>query len=91
MNQSLSDIELHSFNNIDVFQKYEICRQQSQCYLLNPPPRPPIFPKLILINPSSTLTNLRQWTDSFFIIFGIFITLIFTCLLLFLFGVKYER
>ncbi len=88
MNQSLSDLELYSFNDINLFQKYEICRQQSQCYLLIPPPQLPIFPKLFLTNPPSTLINIRQRTDSFFIIFGIFITLIFTCLLLFLLSVK---
>lgn len=76
MNQSLSDINL--------IQKYEICRQQSQCYHLNPPPQPPIFPKLISPNPSLTI-------HSFSIIFVAFIILITTCLLLFLFNIKYER
>jgi hypothetical protein len=88
MNQSLLDLEFHVFNDINLFQKYEICRQQSPCYLLNPPPQLPIFPKLILNNPPSTLTHLRQRTDSFFIIFGIFITLISICFLLFLLNIK---
>ncbi|CAF2831900.1 unnamed protein product [Rotaria sp. Silwood2] len=90
MNQSLSYREIHSFNNINLYQKYEICRQQSQCYLLIPPPQPPIFPKLILNNSSSILINYRQHTQSFFIILSIFIALISLCLLVFLFGIIFQ-
>jgi hypothetical protein len=78
MNQS--DLE-----NINLF---EICQQQSQCYLLIPPPRPPTFPQLFFPNSSSIITNLRQRSDLFFILLGIFIS---TCLTLVLLGVKYEK
>ncbi|CAF3818491.1 unnamed protein product [Rotaria sordida] len=90
MNQSISDQKFHSFNYIDLNKKYEICRQQSQCYLLIPPPQPPIFPKLILYNSSSTLTNHQQYTQSFFIILNICIALISICLLVFLLGVIFQ-
>src|SRR5689334_2834978 len=76
MNQSLLNPE---------FDSYILCRQQSQCYLLIPPPQPPILPKLILTK------NLHQQIDSFFIIFIVIITLISTCLLLFLLDIKYEK
>ncbi len=82
MNQSLLNLALYSV------QKYEICRQQSQCYLLLPPPQPPVLPKLILINSSSTFKNLHYRTDPVLIIFGIFITLISAGLLLFLLSIK---
>jgi len=75
MNQSLLNPE---------FNSYELCRQQSQCYLLIPPPEPPIFPKLILTK------NLHQQIDSFFIIFVVFITLTSACLLLFLLDIKFQ-
>jgi len=89
MNQSLSDRKFHSLDDINLLEKYHICRQQSQCYLLiPPPPHPPIFPKLTFTNSSSILINLRQRTDSCYIILGIFIALISTCLFLFLFFFK---
>ncbi len=87
MNQSLTNLVSHSINDIHLFRNYEICQQESQCYLLIPPPRPPMFPKFLLPHPSSH----HQWTDSFFIIFGLFISLTCTCLLLFLLNLKYER
>ncbi|CAF1461305.1 unnamed protein product [Adineta steineri] len=80
MNQSLSDFDLS--------RKYAICRQQSQCYLLTPPPSLPIFPQLILNNLSSTFENLPKNTDLCFIL-GIFIGLITTFLLLVLLIFKY--
>jgi len=86
-----------------IFQKYELCRKQSACYLLVPPPRPPTIPELFLTttcklssSSSSTLTNLRQrTTDSSYltiilIILGILITITSTCLILFLLGVKFR-
>ena len=76
MNQSL----------LNLFQIYELCQQQSQCYLLIPPPQPPIFPKLD--NSSSTLINFHQRLDSLFIILGIFIPLLFTGFLLLPFAIK---
>ncbi|CAF0967477.1 unnamed protein product [Rotaria sp. Silwood1] len=86
MNQSLSNRKFHSFNSINSYQTYEICRQQSQCYLLIPPPQPPIFPQLIVNNLLPTLTNHQQQTQSFFITLSIFITLI-SIGLLFLLGI----
>ena len=103
MNRTLSDLKLNSLNDLNHLQTYEICRQQSQCYLLAPPPRPPTIPELFLTttcklssSTSSTLTNLRQRTDSSYltiisIILGILIALTSTCLILFLLGVKYVQ
>lgn len=101
MNQTLSDLQISSFNDVNHLQIYETCRKQSACYLLAPPPRPPTIPELFLTTTcriSSTspsiLTNLRQRsTDASYltiiaIILGIFIALISTCLILFLLGVK---
>jgi hypothetical protein len=100
MNRTLSDLNLNSLNDVNHFQKYEICRQESACYLLAPPPRPPTIPELFLtttcklsLSSSSTLTTLRQRTDSSYltiiaIILGIFIALTSLCLILFLLGVK---
>ncbi|CAF0889486.1 unnamed protein product [Rotaria sp. Silwood1] len=89
MNQSLSNRKFHSFNSINSYQTYEICRQQSQCYLLIPPPQPPIFPQLIVNNLLPTLTNHQQQTQSFFITLSIFITLI-SIGLLFLLGIIFQ-
>jgi hypothetical protein len=101
MNRTLSDLKISSFNDVNHLQKYELCRRQSACYLLAPPPRPPTIPELFLTTTcklssttSSTLTHLRQrTTDSSYltiisIIFGVLIALTSTCLILFLLGVK---
>lgn len=101
MNRTLSDLKISSFNDVNHFQKYELCRKESACYLLAPPPRPPTIPELFLTTTcklsstsSSTLTNLRQrTTDTSYltivsIILGLLIALTSTCLILFLLGVK---
>ncbi|CAF0886175.1 unnamed protein product [Rotaria sordida] len=104
MNRTLSNLKISSFNDVNHLQKYEICRKQSACYLLIPPPRPPTIPELFLtttcklsLSSSSTLTNFRQrtTTDSSYltiisIILGILIALTSTCLILFLLGVKFR-
>jgi hypothetical protein len=101
MNRTSPDLKISSLNDLNHLQKYDLCRKQSACYLLTPPPRPPTIPELFLTttcklssSSSSTLTNLRQrTTDSSYltiisIILGILIALTSTCLILFLFGVK---
>ena len=101
MNRTISDLKISSFNDVNHLQKYEICRKQSACYLLAPPPRPPTIPELFLTtsckissSSPSILTNLRQRTTdpSYFtiitIILGVLIALTSTCLILFLLGVK---
>ena len=101
MNQTSSNFKIGSLYDINHFQKYEICRKQSACYLLVPPPRPPIIPKLFLTSTcklssssSTTLANFRHRTiDSPYltiisIILGILIALTSTCLILFLLDVK---
>ena len=101
MNRTLSNLKLNSSNDVNHFQKYEMCRKQSACYLLAPPPRPPTIPELFLTttcklssSSSPTLTNLRQRaTDTSYltvisIVLGIFIALASACLILFLLGVK---
>ncbi|UJR21291.1 hypothetical protein I4U23_024383 [Adineta vaga] len=75
-------------NYIDHFQKYEICRKQSQCYRLRPPPKLPIFPKLIITNSSSTSTDFPLNLDFYFILLGIIISMISICFLFILFVVK---
>ncbi|UJR28158.1 hypothetical protein I4U23_009412 [Adineta vaga] len=104
MNRTLSDLKISSFNDVNHLQKYEMCRTQSACYLLAPPPRPPTIPELFLTTTcklsstsSSTFTNLRPRTTSessyltiLTIIFGIFIALASACLILFLLGVKFR-
>lgn len=91
MNQSLISLELHSVDSINRFYDYETCRQQSSCYLLLPPPRPPILPKLTLTNPSLSVTNLHQRMNSLLIIFALLITLFSTFALLFYLNFKQER
>lgn len=101
MNRTLSDLKISSFNDVNHLQKYEMCRKQSACYLLAPPPRPPTIPELFLTTTcklsstsSPTLTNLRQrTTDSSYltllsIILGVLIALASACLILFLLVVK---
>lgn len=101
MNRTLSDLKISSFNDVNHLQKYELCRKQSACYLLAPPPRPPTIPELFLTSTCkisasspSVLTNIRQrTTDTSYltvlsIILGVLITLTSTCLILFLLGVK---
>ncbi|CAF3329605.1 unnamed protein product [Rotaria socialis] len=104
MNRTLSNLKISSFYDVNHLQKYELCRKESPCYLLSPPPRPPSIPELFLTttcklssSSSSTLTNLRQrsTTDSSYltiisIILGILIALTSTCLILFLLGVKFR-
>ncbi|CAF0930743.1 unnamed protein product [Rotaria sp. Silwood1] len=104
MNRTLSNLKISSFYDVNHLQKYEICRKQSACYLLIPPPRPPTIPELFLtttcklsLSSSSTFTNFRQRpiTDSSYltiisIILGILIALTSTCLILFLLGVKFR-
>ncbi|CAF0963401.1 unnamed protein product [Adineta ricciae] len=103
MNRTLSDLKISSFNDVDHLQKYEMCRRQSACYLLAPPPRPPTIPELFLtttckLSPTSSpaLTNLRQrMTDSSYltilsIILGVLIALASACLILFLLVVKFR-
>lgn len=104
MNQTLSNLKISSFYDVNHLQKYEICRKESACYLLSPPPRPPSIPELfskasckLSLSSSPTLTNLHQHTttDPWYltlipIILGILIALTSTCLILFLLGLKYE-
>ncbi|CAF2343213.1 unnamed protein product [Rotaria sp. Silwood2] len=104
MNRTLSNLKISSFYDVNHLQQYEICRKQSACYLLIPPPRPPTIPELFLTttcklssSSSSTLANFRQrsTTDSSYltiisIILGILIALTSTCLILFLLGVKFR-
>lgn len=101
MNHTLSDLKISSVNDVNHLQQYELCRKQSACYLLAPPPRPPSIPELFLTSTCkisssspSVLANIRQRaTDTSYltvlsIILGILITLTSTCLILFLLGVK---
>ena len=101
MNQTLSDFKLVASNDGNHFQQYETCQQQSKCYLLAPPPRPPTIPELFLTTTcrlsssgsSSTFTNIRSRADSssltiISIVLGILIAFTSTCLILVLLGVK---
>lgn len=102
MNRTLSDLRLSVLNDVNHLQKYETCREQSKCYLLAPPPRPPTIPELFLTsstcqlssaNSPSILGNLRPRSDSsnltiISIVVGLLIAMTSTCLILFLFGVK---
>ena len=103
MNQSLSDLRVSVFNDVNHFQKYETCRQQSKCYLLAPPPRPPTIPELFLTNAChlstssspSVLANIRSRVDPspnltmISIILGLLIAMTSTCLILVLLGVRF--
>lgn len=81
MNQTLLfDQYPYSFKRISLIKKYELCRQQSPCFLLIPPPQPPMLPALILNNSSFTSTNHQHTSHSFFIILSLFIPLISICL-----------
>lgn len=104
MNRTLSDLRLSVLNDVNHLQKYETCREQSKCYLLAPPPRPPTIPELFLTsstcqlssaNSPSILGNLRPRSDSsnltiISIVVGLLIAMTSTCLILFLFGVKFR-
>ncbi|CAF4920261.1 unnamed protein product [Rotaria socialis] len=89
MNQSASS-DRKSLLLFNLIQQYEMCRQQSQCYGLIPPPQPPMLPELILDNSSFTLANHRQYTKSFFITLTMCIVLISICLLSVIFQFYYK-
>ncbi|CAF0874726.1 unnamed protein product [Adineta ricciae] len=80
MNQSI-------WNQIQI---YEICRQHSHCYRLRPPPRLPIFPKLLPTNSPSTSTYSFLNIDVYLILSGIVLSLISICFLLIVFVIKIQ-
>ena len=103
MNRTLSDWKFPSWNHqANDLQQIETCRQQSKCYLLAPPPRPPTIPELFLSmtcqsassSSSPAFTHLRSKTETSAVTFlsillGLIIAFTSACLILILLGVKY--